>query len=423
MKRRTNAVRFNLKEVNANRRTPIFLIFRYSYKGKNVKLKFSTGESVHPKFWDSSRCRIKTNLMSSTDDHVAINEKLSRFEEVTLAIYREKSGMSFQQFKDQILLRMGYTDDNPSPTLKEFFRIRLEELEKAKGRNHRTTKNFRTICNHFDSVCDYIGEEVDYDDFDYNFIEAYKNWWFAKGGNNSINTISNYFSKMKATLKQAHKKGYHSNDIYEQKDFSIKGVKTEKKVVLTLAELNALIDLELEEGSTFDVVRDITVAAIHCGLRVSDYQKINLDSIKTHKDHKYIEIPTQKIAGKVVAIPVLPILENLLKKYDGTLPTFAQQHINTEIKKILRMIIPDSSYTWVRSENNRRIAEKRFKHQDFATHDCRRTFATIFYKMGVPVFSLMQILGHSTEKQFFDYIDLSVEDSLDAFFDVVDSRE
>ena len=42
-------VTFNLKEPNSKSETLIYLIFRYN----NSKLKYSTGQKIHPKYWNA----------------------------------------------------------------------------------------------------------------------------------------------------------------------------------------------------------------------------------------------------------------------------------------------------------------------------------------------------------------------------------
>lgn len=46
------------------------------------------------------------------------------------------------------------------------------------------------------------------------------------------------------------------------------------------------------------------------------------------------------------------------------------------------------------------------KYQLAQSHMARRSFATNFYQLGIPAAHLMLITGHSTEKQFFEYINL-----------------
>lgn len=41
----------------------------------------------------------------------------------------------------------------------------------------------------------------------------------------------------------------------------------------------------------------------------------------------------------------------------------------------------------------------------------RRSFATNFYQLGIPAAHLMLITGHSTEKQFFEYINIDKKEN------------
>jgi len=59
-----------------------------------------------------------------------------------------------------------------------------------------------------------------------------------------------------------------------------------------------------------------------------------------------------------------------------------------------------------KSKAGKQIDVNMEKWQAVSTHTARRSFATNFYEMGIPAINLMQITGHSSEKQFMGYINI-----------------
>lgn len=68
------------------------------------------------------------------------------------------------------------------------------------------------------------------------------------------------------------------------------------------------------------------------------------------------------------------------------------------------------------SEGGKTKQERLEKYKMVSSHCARRSFASNFYDLGIPAFIIMQITGHATEKQFFEYIDLSQKDLAKKFY-------
>ena len=51
--------------------------------------------------------------------------------------------------------------------------------------------------------------------------------------------------------------------------------------------------------------------------------------------------------------------------------------------------------------------EKSLRYKWISSHCARRSFASNLDELGVEPSGLMQITGHATEKQFFEYIDIN----------------
>src|ERR1035438_7165697 len=75
-------VNFYLKNPLAKTETPINLIFRYNGK----KLKYATGEKIHPKFWNEENQRVK----KSFEDSAELNTGLADIERAVGKVYSNR---------------------------------------------------------------------------------------------------------------------------------------------------------------------------------------------------------------------------------------------------------------------------------------------------------------------------------------------
>jgi integrase len=76
------------------------------------------------------------------------------------------------------------------------------------------------------------------------------------------------------------------------------------------------------------------------------------------------------------------------------------------IKEVCELAGIDKEVITKRSKGGKRIEERKPKHQLITSHTARRSFATNFFQLGLPAIELMKITGHSTERQFMEYINI-----------------
>jgi integrase len=122
-----------------------------------------------------------------------------------------------------------------------------------------------------------------------------------------------------------------------------------------------------------------------------------------------------------VAIPLHPDVKIILNKRNGNFPRpISDQNFNDYIKEVAKQaglteIVLGSKTIEMKDENGNPILDKEGnkihrkkngkypKHELVTTHICRRSFATNLYGT-IDTLTIMKIIGHSTEKQFLDYI-------------------
>lgn len=195
-----------------------------------------------------------------------------------------------------------------------------------------------------------------------------------------------------------------------KKYFSVSEVQT-TEVALTEKELDQLFDLDLSGNENEELVRDIFLVGCYIGSRISDYSRLSPEHYKRTINGPRIELRQQK-TGKMVAIPVKPELENILKKYNFKLPSTSDQNINRTIKKIAEKAGIIDPIEIIRSKGDHEVISTMPKHKLIKSHTARRTFATILINQGTPYTDVMTLTGHKSIKSFEQYIRLNNIDTI-----------
>ena len=239
-------------------------------------------------------------------------------------------------------------------------------------------------------------------------------------------------SRWQTILNMAKEDGLHNHDGANLLFQVPERTKDEKvKVYLTDEEIQALYDMKLEPGSTYDKVRDIFLVGCYTGQRISDYSRISKDNFKTTKLGTTVVHLFQKKTGKEILVPILNgNLLSIMEKYDGYPPKIVDQVLNRYVKEILEILsdeVPslqeyyptlltmkekqaekDGKTEYERDEQGNVI---RPKYELVSSHTARRSCLTNLYK--THKFSdrlLMSISGHKSRETFYKYILVSGED-------------
>jgi integrase/recombinase XerC/integrase/recombinase XerD len=135
------------------------------------------------------------------------------------------------------------------------------------------------------------------------------------------------------------------------------------------------------------------------GLRVGELVNLKVDDV--HMDEGYL-----KVLGKGRKERIVPIGNNAQKALQRYLFRFRPKPINPIINNVF---LSHSSSPL--TENSMKLVfsrlAKRSGVQRLHAHLCRHTFATRFLINGGDVFSLQQILGHSTLTMVSHYVNLA----------------
>ena len=327
-------------------------------------------------------------------------------------------------------------------TFRKFFDKYIIDAQAGKRLSEKGTVyakgTFSSLCQAHDHLRDFetqIGREYDFDDINMEFYLDYTAYLNGRGL--ALNTIGKNINWLKTMMSIAESEGYHTNRVYRDKRF--KGARVEVDTIyLTKQDLNKLRKVDLSNRTPgFELARDIFFIGVWTAQRVSDYNNISKDDIKTIKrriivdkpdpKHKGKTIPVveeeerlvlnlrQKKTGAKVAIPCSPELKRILEKYEYNIPRLSDQNINDNIKEVAKMAKLTEKIKITTIKGGKEEVNYFPKWKLVHTHTARRTGATLMYLSGMDIYDIMKITGHTTPVTLKKYIkadELEVADKI-----------
>ena len=398
-------VTFVLKEPNSKKTTLIYLIFRFN----NCKLKYSTSLKIDPKLWNSEKQRVKEH--KTFQEHIEFNFLLDKLKESVNNIYRNLLVNDITPTPEILREKLNQSlkkDNSGSKDLADFIDNVIESSNRKAG-TKRAIKQTIRILREFKRK---TGKSLHLDNIDLEFYDKYIE--FAKNKGYRLNTIGTHIKNIKIFMREAFERGLTKNMHFRSKRFK-KLDENSQKIYLSLNELEALFNFNLSNNPRLDRVKDLFIVGCYTGLRFSDLTKLMVENI--NKEKRVIKIKTQK-TGEPVIIPINKMVNAIIDKYKGLLPTaISNEKMNAYIKELGKLVGLDEEVEIVYTVNGQNVRKVFKKYELITTHTARRSFATNAYLMGIPSISIMKITGHKTEKSFLQYIKISQEDNANKLTD------
>lgn len=390
---------FVLRDPDADEETKVHLLVRFN----NKRLVFPTEKKIHPLYWNPNSQRARAT--KQFPGYNEFNDRLTEIEEAAKTAYSNLLAEGFkrptvEQVRDGLLLILFPKGENKKPTLFEFFEIYIQEY--ANLQKESSLKVKRTTLNHLKAYAKARKKRVDFETINLDFYYDFTNYLMNDCGYFN-NTVGKYIRTLKAVLNDAAEKDLHKNFAFKKKGFKTLNDEADN-IYLTETEIDQIYNTYLVSQPKLDRVRDMFVIGCWVGLRYSDMAELRSGHFIEEEGNKYIKIRTQKMYDDVY-IPLHPMVETILRKYDGQLPrVLSNQKANEYLKDIAKLAQLNSSVIINRKRGNERVSECFEKWQLVSTHAQRRSFATNLYLQGVPTITIRAITGHRTEKAFLSYI-------------------
>lgn len=398
--------KFVLKEPNSKENTLIYLIYRYQYN----RFKFSTGEIINPKYWNSTNQRVKSTRLFP--EYPEFNARLDKIEAGINNAFRKLLNDDIQPnnslLKEALLEELGDSVVKPKKlTLFKFIEdfITESKLNKKEG----TIKVYKTAFKYLKKFSDHLRKEIDFHSINIEFYNQYVSF-LSHEHKLASNTVGKHIKTLKSFMNEATDRGYNTNLEFKKRKFKTLREESDS-IYLTLNELKNFEDLDLSSSPYLEKTRDLFLIGCYTGLRFSDFTQIKPENI--NQDKSIIQIRTQKTRERV-AIPLHSTVKNILEKYNYKLPrTYTNQAMNRYLKIVASLAglthIVETTIT--RAGKLEKTPSK--KCDLVCTHTARRSFATNTYLADIPAISIMKITGHKTERSFLQYIRVTQEQNAD----------
>ena len=237
-------------------------------------------------------------------------------------------------------------------------------------------------------------------DWYYDFID------YCNKKNLSHNYIGKHIKTLKTFLSIAIEQNLTNNQSFKK----FKVLKEESdNIYLTINELNELWKVDLSKDNKKEQARDLFLIGAFTGLRVSDYNNLTDRNISEINGTRFLKVKTKK-TGRVVAIPLHPIVDAILLKNNGKPPkNMPEQKLNLKIKEVCEDVgIDGIEYTEI-TRGGLRVTEKKYRYELVKSHTARRSFCSNAYLSGMSSIDIMSISGHNTEANFMKYLKVTPE--------------
>jgi len=242
-------------------------------------------------------------------------------------------------------------------------------------------------------------------DIDQTLIDNFTNYL---NGFLALNTSAKYLTVLKTLISYATQKKLISINVSLENKVRVRKAVADN-IYLTEDEIKGIMEIKDTDLKTKlnRTVRDLFILGCNTGLRFQDYSILKAASIKDG----FLEIDPQKLEKKYylttkVVIPVLPMIEEVFRKYPNGFPKSPCNQVFNDCLKDIAKKIPSLNQDYekkiIRAHKVERIKLK--KYDMVVSHTCRRSFCTNMYLRGVPVTTIMAISGHKTEENFRKYI-------------------
>lgn len=383
--------------------------------GRKIDFNASTGANVFIENWDFDKQRVKNR--SHVTDRNEINALLSNltkhFETFEANNLKEGIIPTYQMVKNHF--DSYFT--NPEPMTNDrpltFFEFIDNYINDAKTKPNPNTKKplskntlkdyvlTRNVLKDFNDTF----KKFDFESIDSDWYDDFSKWCNNKGFKD--NYKGKHIKTLKTFLNNALEIGLTNNRNHQKRTFSVFKEDSDA-IYLNIDELRQMWELDLSNDPIKERARDLFLIGCFTGLRVSDYNNLKPSNIKEVNGVKMFVVKTQK-TKKTVAIPLHPIIDAILTKYDGIPNRMFDQKINQNIKEVARLTELFEVIETTATISGLEVTQKRKKFEMVTSHTARRSFCTNAYLMGMDSLDIMAISGHTTEKNFLKYIKVTPE--------------
>jgi len=381
-------VRFYLQSPKATESTPIYLSCIY-----REEFRYSIGKKVCPAQWIAEQQRAVVEEVSQE-----LNDYLDLMEAFVRAIYRnyqqENKPLTNDILKEELDRQFKPHRKPKKPHFFGFIENFIQEA--AKEKKESTLKTYQSTLKRlrdFEEKKNYL---LTFDTINMSFYRQFVDF-LRQEKKLKDNSIGKHIKNLKLFMHHAYRQGLTHNACFLSKDFRILK-ESKKRIYLTTTELQQLLEVDLSAHRNLEKIRDVFLIGALTGLHFKEIYKVPSDQWKQES----LKLQNKK---QNLLLPIHWTVKEILAKYDYEVPLLpTSQTFNRHLKQLGQLANIDE-LCMVNSNNVP-------KYQLLTTQTARISFFANAYLQQVPVFDLLQLSGHLSEKAFFNYISMTPSPNL-----------
>lgn len=422
-----------------------FSLARPKQKVSSIRVKISvsgvsiflyTGRSIDTDHWDKKKCFVKSYVGKTTT--TLLIQRLKELEiDILTLLDRYKNGKPKMSFIDLQSKLFGLIDrpdrkvnknDNVNSGHKETLigfidqfvqdceaGIRLspkrQRLKPSSIGSYKTTKGYLL------KFQEQTKRVLTLKDFSQSDIDRFSDFLIIDE-EFAMNTHAKSMMDLLQIIKYAVKQKKIPAAKLVELEFDTRREETDS-IYLTENEILQLLEIKDFDDPVHEQVRDVFVVGCFTAMRFSDYSSIDPSAIRNNR----LEFVQKKTGGKVT-VPIHPVVNSILKKYDNALPKVPK---NNEFNRIIKLVgeklpclhVPFTKQVTYGREL-KQLVDMKFNY--LQTHTARRSFCSNEYLKGTDPLVIQAISGHRSQKSFMRYIKVSGDQFADKLEKIWEER-
>lgn len=443
-------VKFYLKDPDKDQSSLILLKSYFNHQ----RLVYSTGQYIHPQYWDETIQRPVTTkyeqlkkeikidptkdkeikayqkvIKRGTNenprfqkemDHIGnqMNRYQTEIENNYEYLQRQKFNLTTAAMKE-LLNKEFRKQIKKKPDQSKFFIVFDGYVEHLKAtKSPLTVKKFETLKKRLIEFSSVLNYPLTFESINLNFYDKFKKYLLnidnpTRGRKGLLNdSIGKYIANLKTFMQFSLDRDHHTNTVFQKKQFKVDKKAKHEIITLTEGELSKIRKLDLSKNPRLEKVRDLFCFCVFTGQRWSDVISFSKEDLY---DNTWVF--ESKKTKELMKIPLLGFIApalDILKKYDYNLPVISSQKFNKFIKEVGELAKIKSTVKIKRYSGNKLIEICKPKYEFMASHMARRSCITLLLQRGVPPTTIMKLTGHTDLKTLMKYENTSEDALVDA---------
>lgn len=381
---------------------------RVCYNGERTDLY--TRLSATKQQWDNNKQRFKHGYVVDGVQYNILNGHIDNYINFVHDYFNKASLREVLPSLSELKKQFNYTFKKSGQTQTDEFFYLFEQYIDTRSETRHWSATYKKMFTRTKNRLKAFMPEIRFTDFTTGLMNEYVQYLAENMKNDKI---AKELSMLKEFLTYADKKNYPVNKEFFEYDPTLS---QSKKAVryLTINELQTLINMELDKGSTLDMTRDFFVFQCFTALRFSDLKNLKHENIRITDNGYEIDILTKKDNDRI-PFPLSKVATSIYLKYKDNrydngvvFPVTSNQKYNKHLKELGRKAGIKGEWTDYQYILDK-VVEKKTPKADLVSHSARRTFVVTALNEGIELDLIRQITSHADVEVMRPYIAATIK--------------